>query len=308
MIGKVLTLSVLYFVQGLPYGFQDKFIPMYLRSTGLSHTKLSLMKLLLVPWLCKAAFGPLIDLKWSKWLWLLLSLGALTVISFCGIFINTEYFVLMCVWLLLLNLFSAFQDVSVDALALHILRECEMGHGNTAQVVGYKLGSLFGGGILFWIHYYHGWNYLCLSLTSLYIMSIIAFLPMYIRNSLSYDKIFVKKKKGKESFIHNLKDSPVSNDEGDSPVFDQDVMGPFSTRTSHENLFRRKSLERSTSESGDDSVATAKSSETQIRRYSICEIPQQIFATKGTVPAIIFLFLYKLGKLFYYDSIESKSV
>lgn len=284
MIGKVLTLSVLYFVQGLPYGFQDKFIPMYLRSTGLSHTKLSLMKLLLVPWLCKAAFGPLIDLKWSKWLWLLLSLGALTLVSFLGIFINSEYFVLMCIWLLCLNLFSAFQDVSVDALALHILRECEMGHGNTAQVVGYKLGALFGGGILFWIHYYHGWNYLCFSLTSLYIMSIAVFIPMYARNSLSKpdEKVKVRRKKEKE-------EPPPS------PIVIDDIIKPFSIEESHENLLRRRYSEKSSPESESEPSVSRKNSAVPSRRYSICEIPQLIFTTRGTLPAIIFLLFYKLG-------------
>lgn len=277
MLGKVLTLSVLYFVQGLPYGFQDKFIPMYLRSTGLSHTKLSLMKLLLVPWLCKAAFGPLIDLKWSKWLWLLLSLGALTLVSFLGIFIDTEYFVLMCVWLLFLNLFSAFQDVSVDALALHILRECEMGHGNTAQVVGYKLGALFGGGILFWIHYYYGWNYLCFALTSLYIMSILVFLPMYLRNSTTNkEDIKVSPKKSKES----------------PSVIHEDVMKPFSIEEKHENLLRRRFSERSTPESESEPEIIPRR---YSRRYSICDIPHLIVTTRGTLPAIVFLLLYKLG-------------
>lgn len=295
MIGKVLTLSVLYFVQGLPYGFQDKFIPMYLRSTGLSHTKLSLMKLLLVPWLCKAAFGPLIDLRWTKWLWLLASLGALTFTSFCGIFINPDYFVFMCIWLLFLNLFSAFQDVSVDALALHILQECEMGHGNTAQVVGYKLGALFGGGILFWVHYYHGWQYLCLSLTSLYIMSIVAFLPMYIRNSLSEssDKSSPKPKKDKEE------DTVKKDEDEDDDVFivDHDTEKPFSIEESHENLLRKRHTQKNDTESSPENAESRKSSISVSRKYSICEIPQLIFKTKGTVPAVVFLMLYKLGML-----------
>lgn len=284
MIGKVLTLSVLYFVQGLPYGFQDKFIPMYLRSSGLSHTRLSLMKLLLVPWLCKAAFGPIIDLKWSKWLWLLFSLCSLTFVSFLGIFINTDYFVLMCLWLLFLNLFSAFQDVSVDALALHILRECEMGQGNTAQVVGYKLGALFGGGILFWIHFYYGWKYLCLTLTSLYIMSVIAFLPMYFSNYSSEIPKF-KPKKDKEE------DEPSS-----LSATDEDVIKPLSIEESHDNLIRRRRPSEKETEHLDNEPPEPKEDCLPMsRRHSVCEIPQEVLTTSGTIPAIIFLLLYKLG-------------
>ena len=279
MLNTIFTLGVLYFVQGIPYGFQDKFIPMYLRTAGLSHTKLSLMKLLFVPWLCKAAFGPLIDLKWSKWLWLLLSLGALTFTSFIGIFINTDYFILMCLWLLFLNLFSAFQDVSVDALALHRLQECEIGYGNTAQVVGYKLGALFGGGFLFWIHYYYGWQYLCLSLTSLYIMSIVTFLPMYFSSSDS-------------------ERTKISEDHESSP---KDVNKLSSIEESHENLLRRRTSEKLSIISEDESQEIEEKSIPRklVQSYNLHEIPKLIFQTKGTLPAIVFLLLYKLGMFAY---------
>lgn len=300
MFGKIFTLGVLYFVQGLPYGFQDKFIPMYLRSGGLSHTRLSLMKLLLLPWLCKAGFAPLIDLFWTKWLWLMFSLGVLTFISLLGMFINTEYFILMSVWLLLLNLFSAVQDVSVDALAMHILKECEMGHGNTAQVVGYKLGALFGGGILFWVHYYKGWAYLCLSLASLYIMAIVAFLPMFTQKLM---KVKSKVEDNPESAQWNEKVKSKVEDKVKSHVEDKaegtSIVSPrpFSIEESHENLLRRRYSAREDS----GSVSTAPSSPmtptSPLRRYSVHEIPKLIFATKGTVPAILFLLIYKLGDM-----------
>ncbi|GFR20936.1 major facilitator superfamily domain-containing protein 3 [Trichonephila clavata] len=283
MIGKIFTLGVLYFVQGLPYGFQDKFIPMYLRSGGLSHTRLALMKLLLLPWLCKAVFAPFIDLFWTKWLWLMFSLGALTFISFLGMFMNTEYFILMSVWLLILNFLTAFQDVSVDALALHILQDCEMGHGNTAQIVGYKLGALFGGGILFWIHYYQGWTYLCLSLASLYIMSIVAFLPMFTNNLMLRANASVAEKIVKE------KKNDEKEDRGDA------VPRPFSIEETHENLVRRRNQAKTDTYHFREEVPPLTSPTTG-RRYNVCEIPQIIFATKGTIPAVLLLLFYKLGE------------
>ncbi|GFW25114.1 major facilitator superfamily domain-containing protein 3 [Trichonephila clavipes] len=281
MIGKIFTLGVLYFVQGLPYGFQDKFIPMYLRSGGLSHTRLALMKLLLLPWLCKAVFAPFIDLFWTKWLWLMFSLGALTLISFLGMFMNTEYFILMSVWLLVLNFLTAFQDVSVDALALHILQDCEMGHGNTAQIVGYKLGALFGGGILFWIHYYQGWTYLCLSLASLYIMSIVAFLPMFTNNLMLRANVSVAEK------VVNEKKNDEKEDRGDA------VPRPFSIEETHENLVRRRNQAKVDTYQFREEVPPLTSPTTG-RRYNVCEIPQIIFATKGTIPAVLLLLFYKL--------------
>ncbi|XP_015931168.1 major facilitator superfamily domain-containing protein 3 [Parasteatoda tepidariorum] len=277
MIGKIFTLGVLYFVQGLPYGFQDKFIPMYLRSSGLSHTSLSLMKLLLLPWLCKAGFAPLIDMFWTKWFWLLISLVSLTIVSFLGIFLSTTYFWLLAVWLFFLNLFSAFQDVSVDGLAMLILQDCEMGHGNTAQVVGYKLGSLFGGGVLFWIHYYNGWSYLCLSLASLYIMSIVAFLPLYTQRLMT-----------SSFWIPNLSEK----DKTEKPI---NKKSPVVEET-HEELMRQRRFRDPLESSSDSEKEEQRKNIEKKRKYSLHEIPKFVFATEGTVPVIFFLLFYKLGE------------
>lgn len=58
---KSLSLGVLYLVQGFPYGFQDKLIPLVLIEKGHSPSAVSSIRLLLLPWLAKALFAPLID-------------------------------------------------------------------------------------------------------------------------------------------------------------------------------------------------------------------------------------------------------
>lgn len=45
----------------------------------------------------------------------------------------------------LMNVLSATQDIAVDGLAIDLLEENELGIGNTAQVVGFKLGMFTGG-------------------------------------------------------------------------------------------------------------------------------------------------------------------
>ena len=67
---KVGTLSLLYFVQGAPYGFQSACLPILLRSQGMSFTSLGLMKLLFIPWICKPLFAPLIDKYFNRKWWL----------------------------------------------------------------------------------------------------------------------------------------------------------------------------------------------------------------------------------------------
>jgi hypothetical protein len=49
-----------------------------------------------------------------------------------------------------MNLAAATLDIAVDGLAIDVLGPRDLGHGNAAQVVGYKLGMLAGGGLLLW--------------------------------------------------------------------------------------------------------------------------------------------------------------
>lgn len=58
---KTASLAVLYFVQGLPYGFQDKLVPLVLIERGHSASSVALTRLLLLPWLGKPLLAPLIE-------------------------------------------------------------------------------------------------------------------------------------------------------------------------------------------------------------------------------------------------------
>lgn len=59
---------------------------------------------------------------------------------------------------LVLNFFAATQDIGVDGLAVDILRKDEMGPGNSAQLAGFKVGNLFGGGVLLALSGWLGWS------------------------------------------------------------------------------------------------------------------------------------------------------
>ena len=67
---KLSILSILYFVQGAPYGFQSACLPILLRSQGSSFTSLGALKLLFLPWVCKPLYAPLIDRTKSRKWWL----------------------------------------------------------------------------------------------------------------------------------------------------------------------------------------------------------------------------------------------
>ncbi len=65
-VARLSTLSLLYFVQGAPYGFQTSCLPVVLRSEGMSFSALGAMKLLFLPWVCKPLYAPLIERTRTK--------------------------------------------------------------------------------------------------------------------------------------------------------------------------------------------------------------------------------------------------
>ena len=57
---SLVILFLLYFAQGLPFGFQKE-LAAFLRQAGMSLTNITLARGLSVPWLLKALWAPLVD-------------------------------------------------------------------------------------------------------------------------------------------------------------------------------------------------------------------------------------------------------
>jgi len=169
---RLATLSLLYFVQGAPYGFQTACLPLVLRKAGLSFSKLGAMKLLFLPWVCKPFYAPFIERTKSKLWWLMLSLMILGFTCLLASSTSENMLGVLALVLFLLNLASATQDICVDSLALRILQPEELGAGNTVQVVAYKAGSVFAGGSLLWVKDMTSWTTMWLVFSSLYFLTI----------------------------------------------------------------------------------------------------------------------------------------
>ncbi|CAH1784116.1 unnamed protein product [Owenia fusiformis] len=169
---NMVLLGFLYFVQGLPYGFQTGFMPVYLRQQGISLSDITFYKLLSLPWLCKALWAPLVDKYSTKRKWLIYSMSCLVLTCAIGTIVTPKYIIMLCVVIVLLNLFVSIQDIAVDSIALEILCDHELGLGNTIQVVGYKLGSICGGGILVILADYLGWGGMFLILAVIYLEAV----------------------------------------------------------------------------------------------------------------------------------------
>lgn len=153
---RIAFLSALYLVQGLPFGFQANALSALLRDQGVSMTHITLTTALALPWSLKALWAPLVDRhhvaalgRRRSWILPMQLLLALSMIAAGFAPVHPDPAPLLAL-VLCMNLFAATMDIAVDGLAVDLLGETELGAGNAAQVVGYKIGMLAGGGLLVW--------------------------------------------------------------------------------------------------------------------------------------------------------------
>lgn len=158
------ALAALYLAQGLPFGFQAHGLRAYLRESGMDLGKVGLAGALAFPWMLKALWAPLVDRYGSErigrrrsWILPLQVLLAVTCAAVALTPPGRELAPLLGL-ILLLNLLAATQDIAVDGLAIDVLRPDQLGRGNAAQVVGFKVGMLIGGGLLIWASARIGWS------------------------------------------------------------------------------------------------------------------------------------------------------
>ncbi|KAL5112134.1 Major facilitator superfamily domain-containing protein 3 [Taenia crassiceps] len=148
----LITLFFFYSLQGVPYGLQSRFLPLVLRSNGSSLTSLGFYKLLFLPWVFKSAYAPFVDSHGTRRRWLqFCTAGLLLCCAFLSTFPDAQLVSstrLLPFCLFILNFCAATLDIAVDSLAIDMLKHSELSRGNTAQVVGYKLGAVVGGGLL----------------------------------------------------------------------------------------------------------------------------------------------------------------
>lgn len=163
----------LYFVQGLPFGFQATALPVYLRESGMSLAGVGLATALSLPWSLKLFWAPLVDRfgggrygRRRSWILPLQLMLAATCLTAALVPLQNGLAPLLLL-VLMMNLFAATLDVAVDGLAVDVLAPHELGHGNVAQVVGYKVGMLTGGGLLVWASGRIGWSGLFFAMAGL---------------------------------------------------------------------------------------------------------------------------------------------
>jgi PAT family beta-lactamase induction signal transducer AmpG len=153
---RLFTLCILYVAQGIPYGFVTVTFAAYMAEQGLSVAAIgTLTAMSVLPWTFKWVWGPIID-RWGipsmgrRRPWILLAQGGMIITVAAMAFVPDPTNTLTLLgWLILIhNCFNSLQDVSVDALAVDLLRESERGRVSGLMYGSKYIGIFLGGAVL----------------------------------------------------------------------------------------------------------------------------------------------------------------
>jgi len=150
---RLIALCGLYFTQGLPYGFMFITLAAVLADAGRTPGEIgSLLAAATLPWAFKWIAGPIIDRFGLPALgrrrpWILLAQSGM-ILSLLALAVGPDPLThdRWLMWgLIAMSACSALQDVSVDALAVDLLREEERGRVNGFMYGSSYMGNAVGG-------------------------------------------------------------------------------------------------------------------------------------------------------------------
>lgn len=154
---RLAAFFLLYVAEGIPYGLTATAVATQMRRQGLEPAAIgAFVGALFLPWAVKWAYGPFVDVlssdRWGRrrmWILIAQSLMVATLLAAAPVdFVNRLG--LFTALLVAHNVFSALQDVAIDALAVNVLQDDERGLANGLMFGGQYLGNAVGGsGVLF---------------------------------------------------------------------------------------------------------------------------------------------------------------
>jgi PAT family beta-lactamase induction signal transducer AmpG len=151
--GRRLLFGLLYFSEGAPVGYIWWALPTRLRVAGIAIEEITaLTSLLVLPWIFKFVWAPLVDAlrsrSWGLRSWVIAAQVSMGVFLLPLLALDLQaQFSLVVPLLLLHTIAAATQDVSVDALAISRIDPDERGSINGWMQMGMLAGrSILGGG------------------------------------------------------------------------------------------------------------------------------------------------------------------
>ena len=137
---------------GMPLYSLIQLVPAWLRDAGVSLAEIGLFALVGLPYTWKFLWAPLMD-RWQLPLglrrgWMLLTqIGLIITIGLLGHIDPGNATGLVAAMAVIIAIFSATQDVAIDAYRRELLPDEELGLGNSIHVQAYRISSLVPGSL-----------------------------------------------------------------------------------------------------------------------------------------------------------------
>lgn len=156
---KLLVVSLLYFAEGFPFGIVEQTLPVYFRLHGMSLVHVGLLSFLSLPYALKFLWAPAVDFLGSRRHWigvaqLLMAAAILVLIPLDPADPST----LLWAAIASLSIFSATQDIAIDAYSIELLKPSEMGIANGFRLAAYRVALVIAGGLFVALGGWIGWE------------------------------------------------------------------------------------------------------------------------------------------------------
>jgi PAT family beta-lactamase induction signal transducer AmpG len=152
-------IAALAFASGFPFGLVNETVPIYLRVHGASLVAVGELNKLSLPWSLKWLWAPLVDRHGSRRGWIAACLGGLAALTFAlGHWELGELGSTLWILLVAMVIFSATQDIAIDAYTIQSTTTRELGVANSVRITLYRIAMLTAGGLLIWLAGRIGWK------------------------------------------------------------------------------------------------------------------------------------------------------
>ena len=165
---RMIIMLLLGFSSGLPFLLVSSTLSLWLKDSGISLVAIGLFSIVKIPYSFKWLISPLIDqikLPFFNKLgrrrgWAVL-LQIMLIISLLSMSITQPAIspILFTIWVVTTALFSASQDIVLDAYRIERFKPSEQAAGVAIFVLGYRFGLLFSGAGALFLADYLSWNH-----------------------------------------------------------------------------------------------------------------------------------------------------
>ena len=154
---RLAALALLYFAQGLPFGFFSHAVPTLINREHPPEIA-GLSSLLAVPWGLKFLWAPWVDrvqgARFGPRRTVIVPLQIATVAALVAlgtIDVSPERMTPLLIGFVLVSFLSATQDIATDGLTIDLLAPSERARGGAIQTGAYRAGMIAGGGGMLWL-------------------------------------------------------------------------------------------------------------------------------------------------------------